>query len=154
MRQASLYQAFTDGQCEIHIETTSGKKANLTLYEGILDLPVIVLPLSSNGCIGVYDYDVDFQLLKIDVSQPFQPMMSKLFVKSIVRNSSCKFDRVENGDTATWEAARIALQQLPAKDYKKQAAGFNLLFCTARTGQQTLVEELKKYSYQGYPEGF
>jgi hypothetical protein len=154
-KPASVCESITHGKCKITIRTSSGKNAQLSLYQDIFNSPIIIFPASPNVFICAYDYDVDVQLLRIDLNQSFQPLHAKDFVKASVITSTCKIDRIDRHETAEWTAAQKALEQITATDYRKSALALNFVFFSVQTDQATLIKAIKNYGNQGqYGEGF
>jgi hypothetical protein len=162
VKPASLYESINAisgsspyGRCKLNIQTSSGQTAQVDLYQDVYNLPIIVLPAGSNSFFCIYCYDVDIQLLRIDLSQPFQPSKSKRFISANVLKSSCNIERIETTDAANWAAAQAALERISAREYKSEVIGLNLLFFPVPMSQRTLIDIIKNHGNQGvYGEGF
>jgi hypothetical protein len=149
MKPASLYESIAGGACEINIRTAS-REGRIVFHQDMHDSPVLVVPAGSiNVFYCIFDYDVDTQLVRIDLNKPFQPAPRKGFVRSNVIVSTCGIERVEREDTAAWAVASGALEQMSAGDYRRQAAGLNMLFWTVVRDRQTLLGIVKNHGNQG-----
>jgi len=156
IKPASLCEASLGGGCNVLLKSSSGHEARLTLHQDLFNSPIIVLPTTNADVfICVYDYDVDFQLLRFDVGQPFRRLPGKRFVNANVLASTCRVDRVTPEEGDYWNETHEALQTMARSEYKRQAVGLNLLFCVAQTSQSVVMDAMTNCGGQGvYGSGF
>jgi len=147
---ASLYESLHRASCEIEIRTSSKGVAKIVLYQDFWDSPIIVIPTTNaNVFFCVFDYDVDTQLLRIDLNEPFDAGAKSSFIKGNVLFSTCKIERVSTHDNAAWEAACVTLQGMPDVEYKREATGLDLLLFYTQIDRQSLMAVLKNRGSQG-----
>lgn len=146
IRPASLIEATLRGKCSVDIRTSSNRKAHIELYQDMSNSPVLVIPAKEAGIfVCIYDYDVDFQLLRINMNQPFDPKPGEGFVKSNVLSSTCKVERIGTNEDLDWSTVKDALMQMPRSAYRQQAIGCDFL----QTDQQTLLDAIRNHGNQG-----
>ena len=149
MKPASVYESIAGGACEINIRTAS-REGRIVFHQDVYDSPVMVIPAGSDNVFYcVFDYDVDTQLVRIDLNKPFQPASRKSFVGSNVIVSTCGTVRVDRDDAAAWAVVSGALEQMSAGEYRRQATGLNMLFCSVVRDRQTLLGIVKNHGDQG-----
>ena len=153
IRAASILASVFGSKCTIEIKSISGKHAEIALLQAWFDGPFMVIATTNeNIFLCIYDHDVDFQLLRIDLSQKFQPLKANDFCKGIVIASDCKIARVLKADTDDWAIAVATIQQMPAGQYRRAVSGLELGFCSLHTTQKTLLDSLRNFGDQGqYP---
>ena len=120
MRAASILESIGGSKCEIEIKSRSDKAAQLTLRQDWFDGPLMVIETTNkNVFLCVYDHDVDFQLLRIDLDQKFVVPPPQVVMSSSILTSTCKIERVPKGDVADWAEAAAAIQQMSAGRYRR-----------------------------------
>src|SRR5450756_40449 len=89
VRSPSALESFNVATCSIYIKTKSGTDARIKLSQSWYDLPFMVIPSTNPGVFYcLYDYDTDFQLLKIDTNRKFsQPPKNKVMSANILDSS-------------------------------------------------------------------
>ena len=149
--EPSFLGAVASGTCIVQISSESGKCATVRLREGCFDLPLVVVPSANKDVFYcIYDHDVDFLIVKIDLGRGFSPPPKDGPLSENILPSSCAVARVRNFDTNNWVPAVAALEAMPPDQFNRQViGGLRLGFCHLHTAQQVAVDELRNYGSQG-----
>ena len=142
--------------CEIEISTKGAKSSTVVLGQDWFDVPMLIIPSTNESVFYcVYDYDIDFQLLKFDLSQPFHALPSNNPMSAAVISATCGVERVRKVDGEDWRLVGTALQQMPSHEYKRQVLrGLDLIFFRVTTGQKFLSDSiLHNFGGQGQYSG-
>jgi hypothetical protein len=153
--QPSLIMSIFGSTSTVKICPKTGPTNYVDLEQDWFDGPCMVLPsTNTNVFFCIYDHDVDWQLIRIDVSQPFQTIPAGP-VSGHVFHSTCKIERVLKQDTNDWNFVAATLEKMPSKQYKDQSVGINLLVYRLRTSQSYLAASMRDFGDQGmYPGDF
>lgn len=156
MIAASILGSRSGSTCRIEIDSKSGKHARLDLFQDWSGGPTMVIPTTNeNVFLCIYDYDVDFQLLRIDLSKKYRPLAASVFLKANVLHSDCEVTRVLKTDTNDWSIAVATIQRMPVRQYRRGVNGLELGIFSLHTTQKTLLKILRNFGDQGqYPDTF
>jgi hypothetical protein len=154
LKPASLLASIFGAKCVIAIESISGKKATIDLLQDRFNGPLtVVATTNENIFLCIYNYDVDIQILRIDLTQKFHTLQTGDFLLGTVLESTCKVDRVKRGDSNDWNTAVAGLKQMTSKEYKQEATGLDLGLFRIQTNQGRLLASLRNFGDQGiYPD--
>jgi len=142
--QCSLIGTFFSSNCIITFSPKQGKIDSVDLVQDYFDGPVMVMPsTNTNVFFCIYDGDVDWLVIKIDVSQEFHQIPRESPIHNLVRGSTCKIQRVRRVDTNDWDFVADALEKMPSKQFKDQSAGLDLLVYRLRNSQKDLAASLR-----------
>ena len=149
----SLFRTIQGGTCTIHLKSRSGKWGRIELLQGAFNAPVMVIPSNNeNTFYCVYDYDVDFQLIKFDLSKPFKLATDRIVLDAIVKRSTCEVARVRKADAGDWLTACKYLDALSSSEYKARVFGVRIGFFSIHTAQRLLIKSMHNRGDQGdYP---
>ena len=152
---SSLLASVRGANCRITLRTKLGKSATIGLLQTLIDAPLILIPSSNEDVFFcVYDYDVDFELLRIDLTQPFRPVGVGDPLRAIVLASTCRVERVLKAETNDWAFASAALKEMPAAQYTHdQITGLKFGFFRIGTSQKLLFESIHTCGGQGVYNG-
>jgi hypothetical protein len=141
--------------CLVEIKTKRGKGSTLILAQDWCDGPMLMIPSTNEDVFYcVYDYDVDFQLLRINLNQPFHALPSNGPMSTVVIRSGCGVNRVLKTDNAAWQYVGGVLEEMPPREYKRAVLeGLDLVVYRLTTDQKFLADSiLHKFGGQGqYP---
>src|SRR6267142_4457420 len=66
-----------EAYCTIRYEPKSGQPGTIVLWQDVFDGPTTLLPAkNTNILLCLYDFDVDYRLLRIDTSKSFRPLLT------------------------------------------------------------------------------
>ena len=153
MENPSVLEWFFTSTCAITFSPRPGIVDSVDFGQGWFDAPIMVLPsTNTNVFLCIYDHDVDWQLIRIDLSQRFQPIPLDNPLHGIVRHSTCKIDRVPKSDANDWSYVAATLDKMPGRQYREQSRGLNLLFFRLRAAQKDVAASMRNFGDQGqYP---
>jgi hypothetical protein len=151
---APIRKLFSVSKCTIIINSGSAGSGRVDLLQSFSESPVIVIPSTvSNVFFCVYDNDVDWQLLKIDLGQPFTTLPPENPMRSKVLYSTCRIERVRKAETNDWNAVAAALDKMPAEQFRNQSVSFNFVVYRAHYSQKQIVASMRNSGDQGQYEG-
>jgi hypothetical protein len=153
MRAAAILGSRSGSTCRVEIDSKSGKHAGLDLFQDWANMPLMVIPTTNEDVfLCIYDYDVDFQLLRLDLSKKYQPLKASVFIRANVSRSDCEVTRVLKTDADDWSNAVDTIQQMSAHQYRRGANGLELGIFSLHTTQKTLLNSLRNFGNQDqYP---
>jgi hypothetical protein len=155
MTQPSVFEGLFDSKTTIKFDPNTGEPGNVELLHSFFCSPVIVIPsTNANVFLCVYDDDVDWQLIRIDLSQKFQGVPRESPLHSIVLHSTCKIERVmkSDSDTNDWNMAAATLAKMPANQFRNQSMNLNFGVYRLPYDQKQLVASLRTFRDHGlYP---
>jgi hypothetical protein len=138
---------------EVRIYPKTGPTNYVDLEEDWFHGPCMVLPsTNTNIFFCIYDHDVDWQLIRIDASQPFQTIPGGPLTGHVLR-STCKIERVLRQDTNDWNFVSTTLEKMPSKQYEDQSAKVTLLYYRTRYSQENLVADMRDFGSLGMYDG-
>jgi hypothetical protein len=151
--QPSLIGKFFSSSSTITFRPKQGKINSMDLEEDVFEGPAMVLSsTNTNVFFCIYDHDTDWLMIKIDLSQEFQPLSPQNPMHSHVLRSTCKIERVRRVDTNDWYFAAAALEKMPSKQFKDQSAGLDLLVYRLRNNQKDLAASMRNNCDSGQYE--
>jgi hypothetical protein len=153
LTQPSVLELVFKSTSTMAFNSGPGKEDIVILRRDYFDSPVIVIPSTkSNLFFCVYDNDVDWQLIRVDVSGQFRPLPRTNPLCDVVQFATCKIERVLKTDTNDWNLVAIALEKMSETEYKDQSLGLNLFGYRVRADRKKLAASMRNFGDQGqYP---
>jgi hypothetical protein len=143
VRRAPLIQSCHGSTCTMTFLSIGKETNTVVLGQDLFDSPAFILcSANSNVFYCIYDFDVDWQLIRIDQKQPFKPPSTKNPLQAVIRPSDCKVDRVPPRDVSDWDFAAKMVEEMSRSQFHKQSLGFGL-------NQERLVKILRSSGEQG-----
>src|SRR5665213_2862809 len=94
LTQPSVVELFFKSTSTMTFNSGPAKTDTVILRRDYFDSPVIVIPSTkSNLYFCVYDNDVDWQLIRVDVSGQFRPLPRTSPLCDVVQFATCKIER-------------------------------------------------------------
>jgi hypothetical protein len=151
--QPSLIGKFFSSSCAITFSPVHGKINSVVLDQNVFEGPLMVIPsTNTNVFLCIYDHDTDWLMIRIDLSQKFQPLSSQNPMQGHVLGSTCQIERVRRVDTNDWYFAASALEKMPSKQFKDQSVGLDLLVYRLRNDQKYLAASMRAGANSGQYE--
>lgn len=147
IKAPSFLASAVGGTCVINIKLKSGVVGQMSLVQGLLHTPLIVIPSTNENIFYcIYDHDTDFQLLKFDLAHTFQPPAKDEVMSSSILGSSCEVYRVKRTDTNDWAAAAEILQTMSPSEYNRQViGGLRFGFFQIHTARTVVLSSMRNY---------
>jgi len=97
--------------CTIRYEPKSGQPGTIVLWQDAFDGPTMLLPAkNTNILLCLYDFDIDYRLLRIDTSKSFTPLLTSNDLSRIL--FKCDW-LIGDGTTSDWQEVLTYLHEVP-----------------------------------------
>ena len=145
------FKLYLGSFCSMTFVSKYKETNTVALSQGPYDAPsLIIRSPESNAFYCVYDFDVDWQLIKIHLKKPYKPLPKDNPLCEIVLQSDCEIERITRGGVSDWNSAAETVARMSPSEFRKQSLGYRFLF--PRIGQKQLVTALHSFGGQGqYP---
>ena len=140
-RSGFLRALLPEAKTTINYTSPARQAGRLIIWQGPFAGPVLLIPAHrTNVFLCLYDYDVDYRLLRIDTSRPFRALLEGVTLRKILFASTWD---IQEGDSADWEDLVAYLQQLSTHSFEQQSIPIPLRACG------TPKSVLGRLAYQG-----
>jgi len=148
----SFFKAVGRSVCTLEFLANDGKAKRIVFAESSFHQPIIILPSTeSNVFYCVYDFDIDWQLIKISPNEPFQSLNPVL--KGVIKNSDCRIERIAGttANLADWKFAADELDRMSQLQFRRRYLGLEipLIPINEFTLKSPLAGALRRYGDQG-----
>jgi hypothetical protein len=140
---ASTWNSFQEGsKSTITYTSKSGQAGTVVLWQDFFHFPITVLPARDpNVLLCLYDFDVDFRLIRINTAKKFKPFLPGSILNSIVCVSPWE---VRAGTTNDWEVTMDYLKKIRPSEFKRVSVpslSFGIMH--VHRNRDTLVDRLE-----------
>jgi hypothetical protein len=151
IRQPSFVKTIFGSTCRMTFTSKNGATNTVDFNQDYFNCPVFVLPSAeSNALFCVYDYDVDWQLIKFTFNEPFTSIAADSPLWGMVTHCDCKVERITRGEVSNWNWVADAVGKMSSHEFRNQS--LSLGFFGFHPNRQELVMALRDFGKQGqYP---
>jgi hypothetical protein len=115
---SSLLRYIPRDKCILKFVSNEGVINQVTFHQDFFRSPILIIPSTrTNTFFCVYDNDVNWQLIRIDLGQQFRPLPQESPLRNRVLQSTCAIDRVSKQDFGTWTFVAETLENSNASNY-------------------------------------
>jgi hypothetical protein len=154
IRAASLFGVIRGSRCTLAITSRTGRTGTVDLSQDYFDSPITVVPSTNDDVFFcVYDYDVDIQLLKLDLRELPQASPRSTVLGAIILATTCKIERVQKGDSNDWDQAASTLEKMPVEEFRNESVSrLDLIVLRAYRNKSSISASMRNFGNQGqYP---
>jgi hypothetical protein len=136
--------------CLIRFTSIDGLTHHITFHQDFFKSPLFVISSPRPGeFFCVYDNDVNYHLIQIDVNKPFHRFTPQSPIGHLILESSCEIERVTKDDTNSWNLVADALEKMTSSEYKRSEICPGFLI---RSDKEQLVRSIHNFGDSGvYP---
>lgn len=110
---------FSDPTATISYKPEHGPSGKIVLWQSVFDGPVTIISAhDTNVLLCLYDFDVDFRLLRIDTNKVFKPLPPGSDLNRILLARPWE---IEGGSPADWQELLNFLQNASPKAFSQQS---------------------------------
>ena len=149
VQRTALLRSVSEGSYEITFISEVGVTNRVTLYHNLFECPTMLLHGGrSNVFFCVYNHDVDWQLIRIELNEIFQPLPKDSPIRNLVLGSTCRIEQVSKEEKIDWDFVANILEQMSSREFKRRVIASRAF----RVNQKKLIASLRNFGDQGqYP---
>lgn len=151
IRRPSLCESASGSICTMTF-TAGGRKRNVDLTENCFNYPVLILASAdSNAVYCLYDFDIDWQLIKLNLDQSFTPLPQNSPISGIVQHCECGVQRITRADDKEWKWAADEVENMSYHEFRQQCIG--LAPVGVLSSRHSVAVTLRNCGWQGQYSG-